>query len=379
MHLCIDASNLRRGGGVTHLIELLRHADPVAFGFDKVIVWGPRATLDQLEVRPWLEKRWSPVMERHFLLRAFWQRFSLGGLVQQEAPALLFVPGGSFSTACRPIVTMSRNMLPFEPLEVRRYGWSLFRIKLELLRWTQARSLRHASGRIFLTEYARSRIEKVAGPFGGMTATIPHGVDQRFVMPARPPRSLSDCSEADPFRFVYVSTIDIYKYQPVVARAIATLRSEGLPVALDLVGGVYPPALGDLRRTLDLVDPKARFIRYLGQVPYQVLHETYERADAAIFASGCENMPNTLLEKMAAGLPTVCARRGPMPLMLGDAGLYFDPSSAPDLADVLRRLVADDGLRASLAALGHARAAQYSWPRCAAETFAFLGRVAAAP
>jgi glycosyltransferase involved in cell wall biosynthesis len=364
---------------VTHLIELLRHADPIAFGFDKVIVWGSRETLAQLEARPWLDKRWSAVMERNFVLRAFWQRFSLGRLTQLEAPALLFVPGGSFSTGYRPVVTMSRNMLPFEPLEVRRYGWVPFRIKLELLRWTQTRSLRQASGRIFLTEYARSRIETAVGPFQGQTATIPHGVDQRFIMTPRVPRPVSDCSEADPFRFVYVSTIDVYKYQSVVAEAIATLRAEGLPVALDLVGGVYPPALSDLRSTLQRVDRDARFIRYLGQVPYKALHECYERADAAIFASGCENMPNTLLEKMAAGLPTVCARRGPMPSMLGDAGLYFDPSSASDLADALRRLIADDGLRARLAALGHVRAAQYSWSRCAEETFAFLGRVAATP
>lgn len=40
MRLGIDASNIRTGGGVTHLIELLRAAKPQEHGFDEVIVWG---------------------------------------------------------------------------------------------------------------------------------------------------------------------------------------------------------------------------------------------------------------------------------------------------------------------------------------------------
>lgn len=376
MRLCIDASNLRSGGGVTHLIELLRHGDPTASGFEKVIVWGSQATLAQLESRPWLDLRWLPVMERSFLRRAVWQHRELGRLVQQEAPALLFVPGGSFSTTYRPVVTMSRNMLPFEMGEVSRYGWTGFRLKLELLRRTQTRSLRGATGRIFLTDYARDRIEGMIGPFAGHTATVPHGVDQRFFMPLRAPRPLTACSEVEPFRFIYVSTIDRYKYQPEVAQAIATLRAEGLPVTLDLVGGDYPPALAELRRTLQRLDPEARFIRYRGPVPYRALHESYAQADAAIFASGCENMPNTLLEKMAAGLPVLSSDRGPMPSMLGDAGIYFDPASPASLADAARRLMTDDVLRGRLAAMGQARAAQYSWVRCAEATFGFLARVA---
>jgi len=44
MHLSIDASNIRPGGGVTHLVELLRAADRLAYGFSQVIVWGGQAT-----------------------------------------------------------------------------------------------------------------------------------------------------------------------------------------------------------------------------------------------------------------------------------------------------------------------------------------------
>ena len=54
MRLGIDASNIRSGGGVTHLVELLRAAEPSAYGFAQVIVWASQATLTRLDERPWL-------------------------------------------------------------------------------------------------------------------------------------------------------------------------------------------------------------------------------------------------------------------------------------------------------------------------------------
>ena len=47
----IDASNIRQGGGRTHLIELLAAADPLRDGFSEVCVWGAQDTLDKLPDR----------------------------------------------------------------------------------------------------------------------------------------------------------------------------------------------------------------------------------------------------------------------------------------------------------------------------------------
>ncbi len=40
MHIGIDASNIREGGGVTHLVEVLRAAEPRQYDIDRVTVWG---------------------------------------------------------------------------------------------------------------------------------------------------------------------------------------------------------------------------------------------------------------------------------------------------------------------------------------------------
>lgn len=376
LRLCIDASNLRSGGGVTHLREVLRRGDPVAHRLDRVFVWAPRSTHAQIEDRDWLVKRTTTQLERHYLIRALWQRFSIGQLAVQDGCNLLFAPGGSFATPFRPVVTMSRNMLPFEAAESARYGLSAYRAKMHLLRWSQARSLRLADGRIFLTQYAHDTIDRIAGPFKGLTTIIPHGVDERFFFRPRPQRSIAACSPSDPFRLIYVSTVDAYKHQRRVAEAVARLRDQGLPVSLDFIGSAHVSAKNEFLATLERLDPGRLFLRYHGSVPYDILNVQYRVSDAAVFASSCENMPNILLEKMAAGLPIACANRGPMPAVLGDAGVYFDPENSLSLELALRQLLTDPDLRARLAQSAFQRAGAYTWSRCADATFEFLHRTA---
>ena len=53
----IDATNIRAGGGVTHLAELLNAASPETHGFDKVVVWGSPQTLDRVDEQSWLVKK----------------------------------------------------------------------------------------------------------------------------------------------------------------------------------------------------------------------------------------------------------------------------------------------------------------------------------
>lgn len=374
MILGIDAFNLRVGGGVTHLVELLRAVEPHAHGFDLVIVWGGEATLAKIDDKDWLHKVYEPLLDRGLLHRVLWQHFRIRNLARRAGCDVLFVPGGSDASGFRPMVTMSQNMLPFEWREMRRFGWSLYLLKFLLLRWTQSRSFRKADGVIFLTRYARDAVLKVTGALRAKIAVIPHGINPQFLMAPRPQSSLSDMNEEQPCRLLYVSIVDPYKHQWHVAEAVSQLRLAGIPVNLELVG---PPAGGmnRLKETLKRLDPEGNFINYRGAVPYEDLHTLYKAADIGVFASSCENLPNILIECMAAGLPIACSQMGPMPEVLGDAGVYFDPESPDDIARALRKLIDHPDLRAKAAHAAFDRVQQYSWKRCADETFGFLARI----
>jgi glycosyltransferase involved in cell wall biosynthesis len=376
MRLGIDASNIRSGGGVVHLANLLAAAEPGAHGFESVMVWARRATLAQLEDRLWLLKRHESALERHYPLRAWWQATRLGRLARVEKCDLLFVPGGAFVTGFRPVVTMSRNLLPFEWHELWRYGCSMTTLRLLLLRGSQCRSFRHASGTIFLTRYAQDTVRAVTGSLPGESAIIPHGIDESFFQTERLQRPISQCDTAAPLRIVYVSIVDLYKHQWHVATATAQLRAEGLPVSLTLIGPAYGPALRRLRKTLERFDPRAEFLHYAGPVAHGELPARYAEAELCVFASSCENMPNILLEAMASALPIACSDRGSMPEVLGDAGVYFSPEDPASIAQALRELIVSPRLRLQCARAARGRAHQFSWARCARETLAFLARIA---
>jgi glycosyltransferase involved in cell wall biosynthesis len=179
-----------------------------------------------------------------------------------------------------------------------------------------------------------------------------------------------------PLRALYVSIVDVYKHQGNVARAVHALRAAGLPIAIDFVGPAYAPALAPFQATLRELDPEARGLRYAGSVPFEKLHELHRDADVFVFASSCENMPNVLLEGMAAGLPIACSNRGPMPEVLGEVGVLFDPERPEEIAAALRRLAEDTALRRRLAQAASERARQFSWERCARETLAFIAKCA---
>lgn len=376
MRLGIDASNIRAGGGVTHLAELLRAADPLAYGFSEVIVWSGQATLSRIQDRPWLVKSCQPLLERSFPHRALWQRFRLSKLARAGRCDVLFVPGGSYAGNFHPVVTMSRNLLPFEWRELRRFGWSPTTLRYGLLRWSQSRTFRRADGLIFLTRYAQEGVMRVIKATSANVSIIPHGIDGRFFNPPRGTSENSQYSSESPFRLLYVSIINLYKHQWHVAEAVSKLRRDGLPVALDLVGPAYPTALKKLKVVLERLDPAGTFIRYVGPVPHSELPVHYRQADACLFASSCENMPNILMESMASGLPIACSSRGPMPEVLGDAGVYFDPESPDSIADAIRPLFSSPELRVRLAKSAFERAQAFSWRRCAHETFSFLAKMA---
>lgn len=371
----IDATNLRRGGGVTHLVELLRFIRPVDNEIERVVVWGGRATLDALDNHSWLDKRNPPELDKSLLQRILWQRYHLSQAARVSGCDVLFVPGGSYTGDFHPVVTMSRNMLPFEWTELRRYSWSVLALKLLLLRWVQSKTFHNVDGMIFLTEYARQGVLKVTGTLSAVTTIIPHGLNPRFQIAPKTQMPITSYSHAKPYRVLYVSIIDQYKHQWHVVEAVAALRHEGIPVSLDLVGPAYPPALARLQETLSRLDPEGSWARYHGPIPFEALHQHYADADAGLFASSCENMPNILLETMASGLPVACSNRGPMPEILGDTGVYFDPEQPRDIARALHELLDSPQLRTELAQASYVRAQQFSWQRCADETFKFLASV----
>lgn len=374
MRIGIDASNLRGGGGVTHLTALLSHVDVTDAGVERVVVWGPDAVTRRLVDRPWLVKSNPPELERSLRSRTVWRHRTLPRCARDECD-VLFAPGGLCTDRFHPVVTMSRNMLPFQLRETARYGPSPMLLRLGLLRAAQRRSFRIADGVIFLSRFAHDTVLRATGPISGQSTVIPHGVESRFFREPRRQRETTEFTLENPMRLLYVSIVDVYKHQWHVAEAVARLRRAGLPISIQFSGSGYAPALRRLHRVIRDLDSRGHFLTYGGPVEHADLPDSYQAADAFVFASSCENLPNILLEAMASGLPIACSNRLPMPEVLGQAGVYFDPVQPRQIEESILKLFYGAQLRRNLAKAAYERAEGFSWSLCARDTFRFLADI----
>lgn len=369
--LGILASNLRAGGGVTHLREVLKVAKPQEYGFDKVVVWSCQSTLDVLPDVDWLEKVHHPALEQNVRARLKWQRTIFEKEVKDTCD-VLWTPGGGYTGDFQPFISMSRNMLVFEAKERNRYRYKLDYFRFLMLFSVQSKSFKKAAGMIFISNYAKEYISKKINLKNKNTRVINHGMSNVFRETVKEQKPIEDYSFENPYNVLYVSPVYVYKHQWNVVKAVAELRKKGYPLALTLVGKSVPDAKVTLDKAIAEHDPQGEWVTCHGHVDYEEIDKIYKASDLFVFASSCENMPNTLIEAMSSGLPIACSKLGPMPEFLQEAGVYFDPEQPETIEKSIKEFVDNQKIRKEKAEISLANSKTYSWEKCANESFKFV-------
>jgi len=364
----IDASRCRSGGARAHLIGILSNVKPELYGVDAVHVWSYSKLLDSVPDANWLIKHRSEGARTNILWQLLWQYFNFPKEASEQGCHIVLNTDAGTVSAFGPSITMSRDMLSFERGEIDRFKFGKAKLRLLLLRTVQLRSLARSRGVIFLTDYAANVIQSYGRTFGNIRI-IPHGVGAEFkdVVP-----QTSGClSKERIINCIYVSNVALYKHQWHIVSAVKKIRELGYNVKLKLVGG-HGLGQSRLAKQISISDPGGAFVEQLDFVPQNDIPALLGKSHIFVFASSCENMPNTLLEGMAAGLPVACSNRGPMPEILLNGGVYFDPEDSDSVKEALLSLITHDELRLSMAKKSKLLSQEYTWQRCADETFRFL-------
>jgi glycosyltransferase involved in cell wall biosynthesis len=369
MILAINASRARSGGARAHLKGVIGKFDPFKYGFLEIHIWSYKELLDTLPNEPWLFKHSHSLLERSLPFQIYWEMNKLKKEVAKiNFNILLNVDAGTFARVS-PSVVMSRDMLSYEPGEIERWPWGYMRLRLLALRYVQNFSMKRAEGVVFLTNYASRIIQESCGKLE-KTKIIPHGIGDNFF--GRKSNASETFSSEGIIKCVYVSPLWIFKHQWNVVQAVYELRLKGYLIELLLVGGGDNLGQKKLDEAISKYDPETEFITRIQNVANDRLPAIISKNDIFIFASSCENMPNTVLEGMASGLPIASSNRGPMPEVLEDGGVYFDPEKPSDIENALEKLVLNEELRKELMSNSRARIKFFSWSRCADETLQFL-------
>ena len=195
---------------------------------------------------------------------------------------------------------------------------------------------------IITTEHMREQVRGLCTNIH----VIPHGVDgTRF----RPPEKATT-APYKPVLFVPGRLEDPAKGVSVLMDAAALLAAEGLDF--------------EVRATLPEGHPGPSWLKPLGKLDFEDMPAAYRAADICVVPSLWEEPFGIVaLEAMATGIP-VCASRtgGLQDIVTPETGLVFERGNAPQLADCLRRLLTDPGLRHTMGEAGRRRALEhYSW------------------
>jgi glycosyltransferase involved in cell wall biosynthesis len=372
INVAVDASRVRSGGGIAHLVGIFDIENVDIYGISKIHLWAYKKLLDAIPDKPWLIKHHPSATEKSIAHQLYWQSMMLSDEVRAQDCQILFT--AEASTVCRfkPTVVLSQNLLPFEKGILPLFGLSMNRIRQEFIREVQKRAFINADGNIFLTQYAANCVQSITGKLP-QTQIVAHGVGDVFRK--TPLVRLWPDSTQQPIRCLYISPVYEYKHQWVVVRAIKQLRDQGHNIHLTLVGGGGARAKAMLARQISISDPDQEFVEVLEFLPHDNIPAYLADTDIFIFASSCETFGITLLEAMAIGLPIACSDRSSLPEVLQDGGVYFDPTDDMSVADAVEQLISNSSLRKNLSVIARDLSEAYTWPICADQTWKYIVEV----
>jgi glycosyltransferase involved in cell wall biosynthesis len=190
---------------------------------------------------------------------------------------------------------------------------------------------------------------------------IENGIDTEEYRRRAPAAEAKQRAGVPPRRFVVgaVGRLSDEKGFDFLIRAADRLLREGVDLELWIVGtGDQEGPLGRLVADLGRGD-RVRLLGYRADLP-----QLYEAMDVFALSSLREGLPNVLLEAMALEVPVLATRVAGVPRLLGEGaeGILIGPGDERQLADGLRRLLADAVLRGRLAREGRrAVEARYSF------------------
>ena len=260
-------------------------------------------------------------------------------------------------------------MLPFEIKEAARFTNFKDKLRFKILYKLQSYTFRKAKGLIFLTHYAKDFITEKTNLSNRNVAIIPHGISTDFLNLPKTQKGINSYTLDNPFKFLYVSQVIVYKHQWNVAKAILKLRNEGYHVHLDLIG---PNTSESFEKLNEVIKGNEDTISYLGSVSHDEISKHYKEADAFVFASTCENMPIILIEAMTSGLPIACSMKQPMPEVLEKGGLYFDALNVDSIFVCLKELLKNKKTREEISNIAYQNTKNYTWGNCSDATFKFI-------
>jgi len=303
-----------------------------------------------------------------------WTHLGLAYELWQHPPGVLFVPAHVLPLVCHvPSVVTVHDLgyLHLPDTHPRLERW--------YLDWSTRRHARIAQRLIADSEATRHDLiqcynaspEKIRVVYPGRDESLLPVVDRDQIE-----RAESRYDVAGDY-LLYLGTLrprkNLYRLVQAFARAKRDLDTS---VSLVLAGKAGPHAmeLAQLADELHIADS----VVFTGYIRDEDKAALLSGALGLVFPSLYEGFGLPLLEAMSCGVPILTSSVSSLPEVAGEAALLVDPTSEPQIAEGIRRIITDRDLRQRLVARGFERVTQFSWRSAALDLWTVFEEVCSA-
>lgn len=170
-----------------------------------------------------------------------------------------------------------------------------------------------------------------------------------------------------PVRLMFCGRLSHLKGLRELFQAAALLQQQGIPLQLELVGTGEPAALAEFRNLGQQLGLSGD-ITWRGQLPFGPdLLAAYRLADVFILPTYTEGFPRVLWEAASQCCPIISTTVGGIPALMqhNEHALLVPPRDAPAIAQAVRTLLSQPGLRRAIITNAYRLVQEYTVESCA--------------
>jgi glycosyltransferase involved in cell wall biosynthesis len=306
------------------------------------------------------------------VLRLIWENIFLPVYLFFKRADLLFTPANicNIISPCKRVIVV-HNLAPFYP-EVVRTERLYQKIRLNLLRKLTKFCVNKVDFVILISQHSFVVLEKHI-KHADQCKVIYHGKNEMF-KPDTDPATKQYLKEKFGIDGEFVLNVSHFyrfkNFENLIKAYEGFKEATGKDFQLVLAGKDSDKLYyKEIKKLIAEKNAAGRKILHLGNLGYDDLIKLLSNCSLFVFPSLHEVCPNTLIEAMACGAPSLVSSGSAMPEICDNAVLYFDPHNAEDIERQMLKLYNDKDLRENLLTKAFERANYFNWQKCADEVY----------
>ncbi|OIO19974.1 MAG: hypothetical protein AUJ23_01025 [Candidatus Magasanikbacteria bacterium CG1_02_32_51] len=370
MKIGIDASranNLQKTGVEWYAFYLLQELKKIIPENMEVILYSAEPLQGELAVLPknWQQKilKWPP--------KRLWTQMRLSLEMIFHKPDILFIPAHVF-----PIIHPKKTVMTIHDIAALDFGesynffekwYSLFSGKLALKKLWKI---------IVPSIFTKQELKKLSGQNfpEEKIKVIYHGFNQNYNknFSLEEKNTVLNKYKIGTKFLLSISRLEHKKNTLSIVKAFEILKNKLAYSDLQLVL-IGKPGYG-FEEVQKIVNnsPYKKDIILPGWVEEKDLPVILSASQIFVFPSLYEGFGLPILQAMSAGIPVVTSKGSSLSEIGGEACLYIDPNNVSEIAENIAKFLLDENLRQEKINLGLLRAKDFSWEKCAKETWDVL-------